>query len=190
MLPSVVSINSIQVKEFITGLVNDNKIRMEKIGSNNWYWSFPSDERRERENAQEKLFHEVNRVTRLIEQLEDEIRKKEDAVKEDEGSNDPAAIKAEREDLMKRKVEFGFEVERLQSEKGVFEANDSASIRRKTEDINKWKLETDTWTDNISIMEQYLSKLAGGDRELVEAVKKQCYGDEYIDGDDLAESQT
>ncbi|OKL56487.1 hypothetical protein UA08_08307 [Talaromyces atroroseus] len=186
MLPSVASINSIQVKEFITGLVNDNKIRMEKIGSNNWYWSFPSDERRERENMKERTLREMNRVAKLVEQLEDEVEKKEAAAQEDEGfHHDPAVIQAEREDLMKRKAELGAEVERLRAEKSAFEANDFTSIKRKTEDIAKWKLEAMMWADNIDIMEQYLNKLASGDRELVQAVKKQCYGEDYVDGDDL-----
>jgi Mnd1 HTH domain len=186
MLPSVASINSIQVKESITALVNDNKIRVEKIGSNNWYWSFPSDERRERESMQERLLREMNRVAKLVEQLEDEIQKKEAAAKEDEGfHHDPAVIQAEREDLMKRKADLGTEIERLRKEKSAFEANDFASLRQKTEDIAKWKLEATTWTDNIDIMEQYLTKLASGDRELVQNVKKQCYGEDYMDGDDL-----
>jgi len=128
-------------------------------------------------------------MTKIVEQLEDELSKKETAAKEDEGCQGPAAIQLERESLMKRKSELITEVERLQAEKDVFEINNVASVRQKTEDISRWKLELVIWIDNIDIMEQYLSKLACGDRALVEAVRKQCYGDDYTDGDDIIKSQ-
>lgn len=187
MLPSVASINSIQVKDFITGLVNENKIRVEKVGSNNWYWSFTSDEKREREIVQERLLRDSNRLIKLVEQLEDELQKKQTAAKEEEGSRDPIDIETERRVLMERKVELSTEIERLEARKTAFEDNAVSKIKQKTEEINKWKLETEMWEDNISIMEQYLCKLAGGDRGLVEAIKKQCYGDDYENDHEMSE---
>ncbi|KAF3398765.1 hypothetical protein DPV78_006545 [Talaromyces pinophilus] len=189
MLPSVASIHGIQVKDFITGLLNDNKIRMEKIGSNNWYWSFSSDEKRERENVQERLNRELNRLTKSVEQLEDELQKQQTAAKEEEGTRDSMDIETERRTLMERKAKLSTEIEPLQAQKTTFEDNDVSKIKQKTEEINQWKLETETWEDNISIMEQYLHKLAGGDRGLVEAIKKQCYGDDYENDHDMSESE-
>ncbi|EED16537.1 GAJ protein, putative [Talaromyces stipitatus ATCC 10500] len=188
MLPSVASINSIQVKDFIIGLVNENKIRVEKVGSNNWYWSFPSDERRARENLEERLLRDLNRLTKLVEQLEDELQKKQTAAKEEEGSREPIDIETERRALMERKSKMSSEIERLQDQKNAFENNGVSKLKQKTEEIKKWKLETEIWEDNISIMEQYLCKLAGGDRGLVEAIKKQCYGDNYEDDHEISES--
>lgn len=179
MLPSVASINGIQVKDFITGLLNDNKIRMEKIGSNNWYWSFSADEKREREIVQERLLRDLNRITKSVEQLEDELQKKQAVAKEEEGTRDPRDIESERRALMEQRAELSTEVERLQAQKTTFEDNDVSKIRQKSEEIDTWKRETEIWEDNISIMEQYLYKLAGGDREVVEAIKQQCYGDDY-----------
>jgi hypothetical protein len=189
MLPSVASINGIQVKDFITGLLNENKIRIEKIGSNNWYWSFPSDEKRERENVQERLLRDSNRLTRSVEQLEDELQKKQVAAREEGGTRNSMDIETERRTLMERKAELTTEIERLQAQKTAFEDSGISKIKQKTEEINKWKLETEIWDDNISIMEQYLHKLAGGDRGLVEAIKKQCYGDDYEDDHDMSKAQ-
>jgi hypothetical protein len=45
----VASIHSIQVKEYIQTLIEENKLRVDKIGSGNWYWSFGSDEKYDRE---------------------------------------------------------------------------------------------------------------------------------------------
>ncbi|EEA21824.1 GAJ protein, putative [Talaromyces marneffei ATCC 18224] len=189
MLPSVASINGIQVKDFITGLLNENKICMEKIGSNNWYWSFPSDEKRERKNVQERLLRDLNRLTKTVEQLEDEVQKKQARAKEEEGTRDPMDIEIERRSLMEQKAELFIEIEQLQTQKTAFEDNGVSKIKQKTEEINNWKREIDIWEDNISIMEQYLYKLAGGDRGLVEAIKKLCYGDDYEDDHDMSEPQ-
>jgi DNA-binding IclR family transcriptional regulator len=43
------------------------------------------------------------------------------------------------------------------------------------------------WTDNIYVLEEYLRRLAGGDREVVEAILRECYGAEYVDGEGLRE---
>lgn len=189
MLPSVASINGMQVKDFITGLLNENKIRMEKIGSNNWYWSFPSDEKRERENVQERLLRESNCLAKSVEQFENELQKKQVAAKEEEDTRDPMDIETERQTLLERKAELSTEIERLKTQKAAFEDNGVSKIKQRTEEINKWKLKTEMWEDNISIMEQYLYKLAGGDRGLVEAIKKQCYGDDYQGDHDISEAQ-
>jgi hypothetical protein len=189
MLPSVASINGMQVKDFITGLLNENKIRMEKIGSNNWYWSFPSDEKRERENVQERLLRESNRLAKAVEQLENELQKKQTAAKEEEGTRDPMDIETERQILLERKAVLSTEIEPLKIQKAAFEDNGVSKINQRTEEINKWKREIEIWEDNISIMEQYVYKLAGGDRGLVEAIKRQCYGDDYEDDNDISESQ-
>lgn len=49
MLPQVAAITGIQVKDYLQALQDDNKIRVEKIGSGNWYWSFSSDEKKAKE---------------------------------------------------------------------------------------------------------------------------------------------
>ena len=43
------------------------------------------------------------------------------------------------------------------------------------------------WTDNIYMLEAYLGKLAGGDREIMAAVQQECYGEEYVEGEGLRE---
>lgn len=50
-LPQVSSISGMHVKDYLQSLSDDNKIRVEKIGSGNWYWSFPSDEKKAKDAA-------------------------------------------------------------------------------------------------------------------------------------------
>ncbi|KAH9221616.1 meiotic nuclear division protein 1, partial [Leptodontidium sp. 2 PMI_412] len=39
-LASVASIHAMQVKEYLQSMQDENLIRVEKIGSGNWYWCF------------------------------------------------------------------------------------------------------------------------------------------------------
>lgn len=68
-LPSVASINGMQVKDYLQALSDDNKIRVEKIGSGNWYWSFPSEEKKTKEAALEKAQEEYNKATAVVDDL-------------------------------------------------------------------------------------------------------------------------
>ncbi|QKX53585.1 uncharacterized protein TRUGW13939_00664 [Talaromyces rugulosus] len=191
-LPPVASINGIQVKEYIQGLLDDNKIRVEKIGSVNWYWSFPSDEQRERENAKEKLVRDMERLTKTTDQLEAEIREKEASLNNDSGGDDPAIVAAkaaERKNLTNQKFTLDEEVKVLEAKQNALESGGAAGIKKKTGDIVTWKADTAMWTDNIYIMEQYLSTIACGDRDLIESVKRQCCGKEYVEGEGLPELQ-
>jgi len=53
-LPAAAGISGMQVKDYLTALVDENKIRVEKIGSGNWYWCFRGDEKRQKEVELEK----------------------------------------------------------------------------------------------------------------------------------------
>lgn len=183
-----------QVKDYVQALVDDSKVHMEKIGSVNWYWSFPSEARREREQVKERLTKELERVQKTVENLEVELQERTAATKGADGGDDDdenaAAAEAEaaqREILMQRRDTLLAEVQRIRADEEAFLAGGAAGVETKKEDIKAWKQEASMWTDNIYILEQYLTKLAGGDRDLVEAVKRECYGDEYVEGEGLRE---
>lgn len=83
-LPSVASINSMQVKDYLQSLSDDNKIRMEKIGSGNWYWSFPSEEKRAKEASLEKAQEEHDKAAAIVDELQAKIDEAGAARAEDE----------------------------------------------------------------------------------------------------------
>lgn len=189
MLPSVASINGMQVKEYVQTLVDDNKIRVEKIGSMNWYWSFSSDERRRHENAMEKLFKDVERARRTVQELESEVEQKTAALQPNGAMDDESREKerAERKALMTRKQSLSEEVKKLKEQEDVQHASGVAGIETKKHEIQVYKEMAAMWTDNIYILEQYLMKLADGDRDLVDKIKRECYGEEYVEGEGLRE---
>jgi len=54
-------------------------------------------------------------------------------------------------------------------------------------DAEALKTETRVLTDNLYILEGYLLKLIGGDRDTLEATRREFYGSLYVEGEGLAE---
>jgi hypothetical protein len=75
-----------QVKDYLQALSDDNKIRVEKIGSGNWYWSFPSDEKISREAALEKAQEEYNKAAAIVADLQAKVDEAGAAREEDNES--------------------------------------------------------------------------------------------------------
>lgn len=179
------SINSIQVKEYIQALTDENKLRVEKIGSGNWYWSFGSDEKLECERQLGRAKTEVEKARKSCADAEaalaaETARRQQEA--DDEGRD------GEREILLARKTDLEAQVSRLR--KTAAQAEDSVcrkSVSQLQRDLAGFRQQAIQWTDNIYILEEYLRRLAGGDREVVAGVLRECCGDEYVEGEGLAE---
>lgn len=179
------SINSIQVKEYIQALTDENQVRVEKIGSGNWYWSFGSDEKRERERQLDRAKTEVGKARKSCADAEallaaETTRRQEET--DDEGRD------GERQILLAKKADLEASVGRLRQT--VTQSEDSVSrksVQQLQREVAGFREEAMQWTDNIYILEEYLRRLAGGDREVVASVLRECYGEEYVEGEGLAE---
>lgn len=184
---AVPSINGMQVKEHLQALTDEGTLRVEKIGSGNWYWSFGSEGRKEREAVREKLEKEREKISKGVTEVEEKMDEVRRARREEEGE-ERDGDKEERVGLVARRQELEAEVGRLRVEEEGFQAAGSGGgVERMWEEVEMWKGVAGLWTDNIYILEEYLGKLAGGDREIVDAVRRECYGDEYVEGEGLRE---
>lgn len=83
-LPQVSSVNGMQVKDYLQALSDDNKIRVEKIGSGNWYWSFPADEKKAKNATLKKAQEEYDKVRATVSDLQAKVEGAEAARAEDE----------------------------------------------------------------------------------------------------------
>lgn len=179
------SINSIQVKEYIQALTDENKLRVEKIGSGNWYWSFGSDEKLERERQLGRAKTEVEKARKSCADAEaalaaENTRRQQEA--DDEGRD------REREILLAKRADLEALVSRLR--KTASQSEDSVSrksVPQLHREVAGFRQQAMQWTDNIYILEEYLRRLAGGDREAIDAVLRECYGEEYVEGEGLGE---
>lgn len=72
------------MKDYLTALVDDNKIRVEKIGSGNWYWCFMGDEKKKKEGELRGWEKEVKGMEGRVGDLKGEVEGEKEA-KEEEG---------------------------------------------------------------------------------------------------------
>jgi len=196
MLPSVASINGMQVKEYIQMLTDENLIRVEKIGSGNWYWCFGSDEKKARETRLGQLQKEVEKAQASYDDmgscLAEQLAKREAEANGGGGeSGGDGNNEDERDTLQYQKGVLEKQVQQLQAQwKAVMPSTGDGewkSVQEKKAELGTLRQTVQQWTDNIYILEEYLGKLAGGDREIIAAVQQECYGEEYVEGEGLRE---
>ena len=58
------------VKDYLQALQDDSLIRSEKIGSGNWYWSFPSDVKKAKKGALAKAQEEYDKASATATELQ------------------------------------------------------------------------------------------------------------------------
>ena len=172
------SINGMQVKEYLQALSDEGKIRVEKIGSGNWYWSFLSEEKKTRDDTLGKLKEEqmcIDATTLDLQGKLDEATDKRDD--SEDGRKELATLHA-------RLVE---ELTVLKEELNEYKDGDPEELIRKKKETKENEEKAHRWTDNLELLESWLEKALCGDKEKLEGLKRSVYGDEYIEGEGLKE---
>ena len=167
-----------QVKDYLQALSDEGKIRVEKIGSGNWYWSFLSEEKKSRDNVLGSLKEELAKVEGSLGELEEKIRQ----ASEKRGEEDE-----ERGKLVSARLELEGEVGGLRKELEGYKDGDPGEVERRRKEIRGLQANAEVWTDNIGVLEAYVLSLMGGDRGNLDGMKRELYGDEYVEGEGLKE---
>ena len=165
------------VKDYLQALTDEGRIRVEKIGSGNWYWSFASEEKKSRENTLAKLRDEKMKVDASLRELEGKV-KEASALR----GEDP-----EREGLVGRRLVLEHEVDVLRKELEGYKDADPGEVERRRKEIKVLRGEAERWTDNIGILEGQMLDMMGGDREKLDGIQREVYGNEYVEGEGLRE---
>ncbi|KAJ5340670.1 Meiotic nuclear division protein 1 [Penicillium brevicompactum] len=177
-LPAVASINGIQVKEYIQALTDESQVRVEKIGSGNWYWSFSSDEKREHERQLARMSTEVEKTQKACADAQAELAVETQLRGEE-------ADEGQRDSLMARKAELQAAVDWVRNTEaqltGRLNPLSNKGANQVLKELAEFRREAFQWTDNIYILEEYMRKLTG-DHQMVEMILREYYGDEYVDG--------
>lgn len=177
-LPSVASINGIQVKDYIQALSDDNLIRVEKIGSGNWYWSFPSEEKLKREDLLNKAQADRGKANVTLERLRSKIEETQ-AARDGEDEEQVTECQSDRENLTARQSTLAKELQLLRMALAAYSENDPVEMEKRKELIRKRKAEAEKWTEQIQTMEEWFRKHAAVDRERFLLMKQNWYGDEF-----------
>lgn len=166
-----------QVKDYLQALSDEGKIRVEKIGSGNWYWSFLSEETTNRENVLNGLEAEQEKLVASVESLKTQVN----AATAMRGADE------ERDGLASVHFNLQEELLVLRKELEGYKDGDPAEVELKRLEIGKFKAQAERWTENIGILEGRLREMIGGDEEQLVAMQRELYGNEYIEEEGLKE---
>ena len=169
-----------QVKDYLQALSDENKIHVDKIGSGNWYWSFPSEEKKAVEGLLQGVKAERDKLYRGLEELKIKITEAKKEREGDDGGSD-------RKELTETVSEEKSQVEGLRRELEGYSDSDPSEVLRKMGEVGDFKTSAERWTNNIYVVEGYIGELSGGDREALEEMRRTFYGKEYVEGEGLRE---
>jgi hypothetical protein len=184
LLPAVGSINGMQVKDYLQALQDENQIRVEKIGSGNWYWSFRSEARKTKENTIHTLKAEESKLIASLSDTKNQIQ--EEIAKRDEEDKMLEGGRMDRKALLQAHSVLLKETEGLDQALAIYSENDPAEVIRKAGEVQRLKDKTIRWTDNIECLEAFFVNLTSDRAQAVSIMQRAC-GEEYVAGEGLKE---
>jgi hypothetical protein len=102
--------------------------------------------------------------------------------------SDDTSCDTERETLQGKKADLQEEIRRLlTAETSATDSVSNKGVQQLQAELAGFREQAVQWTDNTYVLEEYLRRLAGGNWDLVEAILRECYGDEYVNGEGLRE---
>ncbi len=167
-----------QVKDYLQALSDEGQIRVEKIGSGNWYWSFLSEETNTRNGALAKLREEKEKVDAAVHDLDSKVKEASEMREGEDGG---------RQELISIQTTLQEEVGVFQGELEQYKDGDPGEVVRKREDIKRLRDKAERWTDNVGLLEGWLLQRLGGDRGALEDMRRGLYEGEYVEGEGLRE---
>ena len=170
------------VKEHVQALVDEGLVRVEKIGSGNWYWSFGSEEKKSREKVLHDLGDEYKGLGHKVEALRREMEARKGDLEEDSNGEGQ-----ERENLLARSEELKGEISKLKAELGKYEDGDPKLLEERRGRAKREKERAERWTENCWVLEGYVRDQLGVDGEGLDGLRREVYGDEYVEGEGLSE---
>lgn len=186
-LPGVSSVGGMQIKEHIQSLVDESLIRVEKIGSGNWYWSFLSDEAIKKETALAKVEAERDRARKTVQEVKAKMEMEMEKRREEgegEGEGDEEMLlepSMDRGALNDVRAQLLGDVEGLGKELATHSDNDPVEVEKRRDRILLERATLEAMTDAICAMEGWFKTRFGGDKAQLATMKRMWYGDEFDD---------
>ncbi|KAF2669588.1 hypothetical protein BT63DRAFT_264591 [Microthyrium microscopicum] len=172
-LPAIAGIHAMQLKEHIQALIDDSELRVEKIGSGNWYWTFASDVATMRGAALHAAQSEYDKVVLSVQETEAAVQAK---MSEREGDGDDEEGKKV---LAQQNAELMKEVAALKSEMARYAEHDPVELERQREMAVDMRVQAEALTEQIECMAGWLKKKGGMDRYMFQDMQRNWYGDEW-----------
>lgn len=162
--------------DYIQALQDESRIRAEKIGSGNWYWSFVSDDKLAIEKALLNAQGAHEKALALDSELRAKIAESECQRKGDEEMMEGSG--ETREQLLGEKKLLEGEVAGLKCQLADYSDSDPAELERKGKEAGEWRGFAEGCTDDVYSMEGWLKETTGGGEAFV-AVLREVYAEEW-----------
>lgn len=135
------------VKEVLQSLVDDRLVQGEKIGTSNYFWSFPSTALQIRKNQLEAIQTELAKLQSTQSDLESQIAKASAGRQENQ----------ERLDLIQRLASIEASHRKNRAELDAFKENDPDAFEAKKAEVQLLREGINRWTDNIFSLQTFCS---------------------------------
>lgn len=152
-------------------------IRVEKIGSGNWYWSFASQDKKNKQDTFANMQAENTKLGETVQELRQKIAGMA-AQKEEEEEEMQDAGAESREEVTAKKAVLEADLTSLQQELESYKDNDPVELERKQKEAKSMAMEVEQVTDDIYSLEKWFKDNSGGDEGLA-AFRMGVYGTEW-----------
>lgn len=159
------------LSDYIQSLQDDNRISCEKIGSGNWYWSFPSEQAKNVESAYAAAEAEFDRVNATTLELKNKLDERASAIQAEMDAAESDG--PDRGELETRKLCLTEEIENARKESGSYKYCDPTELENMKKDLRADYDFAEMATDDIYSMESWFKK-QGAD-EAVQSFPEQYY---------------
>jgi len=143
------------VKDVAQGLVDDGDIMLDKVGTTNYYWSFPS----------QTLITKTNIINKLQEEVDVLKRKRDDLHSEESASTKGREESDERDAKLAKLEEVKAKNAELKAELKKYIEFDPELIEDMESDIAEARDAANRWTDNILTLRKWCSEKFGIEEE-------------------------
>ncbi|KAI5849931.1 meiotic nuclear division protein 1 [Tricharina praecox] len=170
-LPPAAGISGMLVKEYIAALVAESLISVEKIGSGNWYWSFPADAVRQKLNLLAEATKERDKARAALENVQAMMQEEKERIAGGEGGGDRLELVDRLREAEDRREAAREELKEIRSTKGA-----EVALSEK----EKLRLSVNEMIDNIYALEKLL-KDSGKEQEVIDKIRQTLGIEEELD---------
>ena len=156
------------VQEILKTLTDDDLVKTDKIGTTNWFWSFPSEHATKLEQKKNQCDAELKALEKQLKKIEEDIENEKTTNKENDASSSAQDRKNAEMALQAAKDENA----KLLKELAKLEESNPELQEQVAKGVDAMRGAADRWTDNLFLVKSWVDKKMG-DKEQTKAFFKQ-----------------
>ena len=156
------------VQEILKTLTDDDLVKTDKIGTTNWFWSFPSEHATKLEQKKNQCNAELKALEKQLKKIEEDIENEKTTNKENHASSSAQDRKNAEMALQAAKDENA----KLLKELAKLEESNPELQEQVAKGVDAMRGAADRWTDNLFLVKSWVDKKMG-DKEQTKAFFKQ-----------------